>query len=502
MDHAMPPLVLALDFGTSSVRSLIFNHRGDPIPGTESQREVELITTADGGVEIDPDELIELAFACLDETMTECSEPVAAVGISCFWHSLLGIDRDGQPTTPILMYSDTRSAADVDDLKTMLNDDEVHDRTGCRLHSSYWPSKLRWLKRTRPDAFAQTDRWIAFSDYLLLQMHGFQATAVPMAAATGMMDVRKAVWDPAMIRAAGVSPETLPPIRPFAAIDSSLAEQFAERWPGLINARWFPGVGDGACANIGAGAVSAERIALTVGTTGALRVLIQPDDMARLEIPADVFAYRIDEHSVLLGAAISNGGKLMAWLSELTGAELDGPEMETAADRTPDGHGLTLLPFLAGERSPLWNDRVTGVIAGLTLHTDRADLLRAGLESVAYRLARLHQSVGEAAAKPHEIIANGAAILRSPAWQQIMADSFNHDIRTLPETAEASARGAAVLALRGLGAIADLSDVNDPAASAPTVAPNPAHAAIYARAIARQTTLETLLYPSGAMWSD
>ena len=498
----MPPFVLALDMGTSSVRSLLFDRRGEPVAGTETQRAVDLLTTAGGGVEIDPRELRDLAFACLDETVAKAGGPIAAIGISCFWHSLLGLDAAGEPTTHVLMYSDTRSADQVDELKTELDDDEVHDRTGCRLHSSYWPAKFRWLQASNPETFARTVRWVAFSDYLLRQTHGFRATSLPMAAATGMMDVRKAEWDPEMIRAAGISPDSLPPIVPFTALDLPLASIFAQRWPRLAVAKWFPGVGDGVCANIGAGAVSADRIALTVGTTGALRVLAHITDMANLTIPADVFAYRIEPDSVLLGAAISNGGKLMAWLGELTGASLEGPEMVEAGERAPDGHGLTILPFLAGERSPLWSDRVTGVITGLTLHTDKADLLRAGLESVAFRLARLYGSARQVAADHHEIIANGGAILRSPFWLQITADAFGHPIRTLPETAEAAARGAAILALRGIGAIKNLGDVADPAAEAPTIRPIPGHTAIYRTAIARQTKLETLLYPNGAVWSE
>jgi gluconokinase len=176
--------------------------------------------------------------------------------------------------------------------------------------------------------------------------------------------------------------------------------------------------------------------------------------------------------------------------------------MEEAAALPPDSHGLTILPFLTGERSPLWSDNVTGVVAGLTLHTDKADLLRAGLESVAYRFARLYESVGRSAASRHEIIANGAAILRSPVWQQITTDALGHPIRTLPEDAEASARGAALVALRGIGAIANLADAVDPVLGTPTVEPIPAHTTIYRGAIARQAKLENLLYPNGAVWSD
>jgi gluconokinase len=187
-------------------------------------------------------------------------------------------------------------------------------------------------------------------------------------------------------------------------------------------------------------------------------------------------------------------------LNDLLESEFDGDEMARAAEMEPDSHGLTILPFLAGERSPIWNDRATAVIAGLDLSTGRAELLRAGMESVGLRFARLYQALKPIAAKRHEIVAGGAAILNSPAWLQITADCLRHPLAAPPPTEESSARGAAIMALLATGEISDLREASDPADGATVIHPSDEAANVYARALQRQSALESLLFPNGSSW--
>ena len=393
--RAVAPLALAIDVGSSSARALLFDRHGDALAETEEQIGYDLRTTPDGGAEVDAAMLFDLVGRCVDGALRRAgpsAKEIAAVGVSCFWHSLLGLDGDGSPVTPVLMWADTRSAADTDTLRETLDESAVHDRTGCVLHSSYWPAKLHWLRRTEPERFAAVRRWCAFSDWLARRFFGADQTSVSMASGTGMLDVRRVVWDGPMVEALALDPSTLPPIAGGEPL-RGLGDEWATRWPALKDVPWLPGIGDGACANVGAGAVGSDRIALTVGTTGAMRIVVPCPVGGALSLPRDLWAYRLDHERAVIGAAISNGGLLMSWLSDLVGVDFDDQEMADAALLAPDAHGLTLLPFLAGERSPIWNDRAHGVVAGLTLHTTKADLLRAGMESVAYRFARLYRAM-------------------------------------------------------------------------------------------------------------
>ncbi|MGH2559686.1 MAG: gluconokinase [Thermomicrobiales bacterium] len=502
---AQTPLVLAIDLGTSSFRALLYDAAARAVLHSEVQIGYDLRTTPDGGAEADADALLALLVRCVDGVLLGNQDRVgqiAAVGVSCFWHSLLGLDAEGRPVTPVYYWGDRRSGEQVAALRAELDQVAIHERTGCVLHSSYWPAKLRWLRETDPERSGRVARWCSFADYATRMFHGVDLTSVAMASGTGLLDVRRIDWDEETARLVGVEPATLPRIVSRATGCAGLRKPFAGRWPALAEIPWYPGIGDGACANVGCGAVTPSRIALTIGTSAAMRVVVPHAAGEPLTIPPDLWAYRLDDRYVVLGGALSNGGNVIEWLWRLTGVEPTGQAMSAAAELPADGHGLTLLPFLSGERSPIWSDTATGVIAGLTLHTQPEHLLRAGMESVAYRLALLYESLKPLVAAEHEIAANGGAILTSESWMRIVADAFERPIRPLPADEEASARGVAILTLESAGVIPGLDAVPDPAAGCAPITPEPRHAAAYRAGRRRQTYLESLLLPAGLAWTD
>jgi gluconokinase len=502
---AEAPLILALDLGTSSFRALLFDRLGRAIDGSEEQRRYDLATTPDGGAEADARMLFGLLLATVDRALNragERSSDIAAVGLSCFWHSLVGLDEAGEPVAPVLFWADRRSASQVADLRNELDQREVHQRTGCVIHSSYWPAKLRWLKETRPAAFSLAVRWCSFADYAVRQIHGQDLTTIPMASGTGMLDVHTAQWDEPMIAAVGVDPATMPPIVPVNTPLTSMRPAFAGRWPDLAKVPWYPGIGDGACANVGSGAVTNDRIALTVGTSAAIRVIADCPLGEPIDVPNDVWAYRLDDQHVVFGGALSNGGNVVSWLRGVAGEDPTEETMSEAGQIEPDSHGLTVLPFLAGERSPIWNDRATGVIAGLTLSTGRVELLRACMEAVALRLAMIYRAIAPLVSADHQVVLNGGAVLHSPVWMQILADALGHPVTPLPSEEESSARGVALIAMQSAGIISNLTAVPDPVDGCLSVEPVQAHAALYAAARARQSALEALMLPNGGVWTD
>jgi gluconokinase len=499
---AETPLALALDLGTSSIRAVVYDRLGRSVEGATHQVAYGVTTSSDGGVEADPSLLVELAGACIDGVLRGLSEdtPIAAVGISCFWHSLMGVDANGAPTTAMLYWADNRSVGEAESLRHELDERAVRQRTGTVFHSSYWPAKLLWLRRTLPDAVAATRHWISVGDYLALRWLDELSTSICMASATGLFDIQKGLWDEDLAAIVGVPPEALPPLvdRNTAC---SLNAETRRRWPALANATWFPALGDGACANVGCGAVTNDRIAMTLGTTGALRLLAEHPIGTETPVYDDLFAYRLDSRTVVYGAAISNGGILLDWLRNLLG---DASEelLDRAALLEPDRHGLTILPFVAGERAPVWNDHARAVIAGLNLSTEPADLIRAGMESVALRMALIYRLITPIAAPRHHVIANGAALLRSPTWMHIVADALGWPVSALPSDLEASARGAALSALQGIEAVSSLASAFDPLDAATFVLPDPTTTEIYREAGNRQRTLEDLLFPDRTSWSD
>lgn len=462
LEQAVAPLVMAIDVGSSSVRTLLYDARGSQISASEHQLPHTLATTHDGGSTADPDHLVSLTCNCIDMTLAHAGArgaEIRAVGLTTFWHSLLGLDANRQPTTPVLMWADKRSGQDAQALAETLDARRIHTETGCRLHSSYWPAKLRWIQRTAPEAYARTRTWVSFADFLSWTINREMMTSISMASGTGMLDSSGARWHPDMLDLLGLQSTDLPLLTDRDLALPAPVEPYRARWPQLADAAWFPAIGDGATANVGAGCVGGDRIALTLGTSGAMRAIIRDDvDHTPMERPLSpkLWQYRLDRQHRVAGGALSNGGNAIAWLSRLTGVVDINALAMIATGIAPDSHGLTLLPFLAGERSPSWNDDLTGLIAGLRLDTSAADIFRAMLESTAYRFDSIYEDLKDLVEPDHVICANGGAILGSPLWMQVIADVLDHPIEALAEDAEASARGAAICALQSIRAIDSL----------------------------------------------
>lgn len=485
------PLVLALDMGTSSMRAMLFDARGVTLPGVLAQTAVDLTLTPDGGVEGDAEALFAIAVGVIDEALQEAGSragEIAAIGVSCFWHSLLAVGPDGRALTPVYSWADDRSAAAVDELRAELDEATLHERTGCVVHTSYWPAKLRWLRGVRPDLFQGATRWIGYGEYLLGQLTGSTACSVAMASGTGLLDQHHADWDTALLDYLGIARGSLPDLIDRDEALPPLRDEWARRWPALAKAQLFPAVGDGACNNVGSGCVTPGRIALSVGTSGVMRVIVHAPEVP---IPPKVWCYRLDRERYILGGALSNGGVVADWLRGAL--QLPPDAAARVATLPPDSHGLTILPFWAGQRTPDWNPRATAAILGLTLDTEPLAILRAGLEAVGLRFALVHDLLRPLVADPYEIVISGGALGHWPVWPQIIADALGHPLVASAEP-EASARGAAIIALLGIGAIGTLEDA--PIALGRSYEPEVRAHAIYGAARARLECLHELLRPA------
>ena len=240
---------------------------------------------------------------------------------------------------------------------------------------------------------------------------------------------------------------------------------------------------------------------MTLGTTGAVRVADRNPVGTPCSLHPGLWAYRLDGQTVLHGAAITNGGLWFDWTREhFSTAETD--VLEQALLEPPAQHGLTVLPFVSGERAPIWNDHARAAIVGLSTSTSNVDIARAALEAVALRLGMIYEDVADAAANPHAVVANGAALLKSDPITQIVTDVIDHEILALPAELEASARGAAILALDTLLEKDEPLPFLDPAANARVFAPDSHNSASYQTERDRQERLRHLLYPGNRSWEQ
>jgi gluconokinase len=272
---------------------------------------------------------------------------------------------------------------------------------------------------------------------------------------------------------------------------SGLAPAYAERWPALRDVPWFPAIGDGAAANIGSGCASEDKFALTIGTSSAIRVVVAPE---RTAPPPGLWLYLVDARRAILGGALSEGGNVFAWLAKTLQVSSLKEAQREVEQLPPDGHGLTILPFISGERSLGWHAEARAVIAGITTHTSPVEIVRAAEEALAYQLEAVYVLIKEALGfheRRPRLIGSGGALLASPSLQQILADTLATSLHPTYEQ-EASARGAALLALEAMGVIEDVSKVELEFAVA--VRPDVQRGRIYQLAARRQRQLyKTLL---------
>lgn len=485
------PLVLALDVSTSSVRAALYDGHARQVPGAEAQFTRALQTTADGGAELDPVEAVAQVTGAIDLLLSKevaRGVRIELVAISCFWHSLVGVGRDGNALTPIFGWADTRAAQAAEELRQRFDERETHAHTGCRFHPSYWPAKLRWLQQEHPAVWRATHRWMSLGEFLLHSLFDATSASVAMASGTGLLNLRSCAWDAELLAWLGISTEQLPTIAEEGQTFTRLKEEYAQRWPQLRAARWFPAMPDGAANNVGAGCTTKARVALMVGTSGAMRILYEGAPPATL--PPELWCYRVDRKRILIGGALSDGGGLYAWMRETLALDADLESTESAlAAMEPDAHGLTLLPFWAGERSTGWHAAARGGILGLTMHTEAIHILRAAMEAIAYRFALIAHALDHFAPNA-AIIASGGALHASPVWTQIIADALNRPL-TLSGVDEGSSRGVVLLALEASGLIESIAHL--PAPALQIYEPDAGRHARYREAMERQQKYYQLL---------
>ncbi len=482
--------VLAIDIGTSSIRATLYGQNLQPVrQGT--QLHYRWRNGSDGSVEAEAAAIERTVALAIDGALDGVKSPVDAVAMGAIWHSLVGVDGHGRPVTSVLPWSDTRSAAQVQPLRERFDEPAIHARTGCRLHQTYWPARLRWFAEHEPRTFRRVRRWMSLPAYLQRQWLGLDAESLSQASGTGMClhDGSTWGWDPELCAACGVTPEQLGAIVDLDDASAKPTAAIRRRWPQLRDARWIPAAADGALDNVGAGCTTGGRAALMIGTSGALRKVWTTATAPA--VPFGLWRYWLDRRRVVVGGALSNGGNLVAWMRQTLGL-VDDKRLELRVARLqPDAHNLTVLPFLAGERSPDYLPNARGVIAGLRLATTRDEIFRAGLESVGYEFFDVLEEMVTVTAVTR-IVATGGALAASRVWPQLLADVLGRQI-AVPRATELSSRGAAIIGFEQLGVPMNPGPGTKGSGTAPSIRrifhPDARSHAVYREAAARQQKL-------------
>ncbi|WP_019988222.1 gluconokinase [Rudanella lutea] len=481
-------LTIGADIGTTNVKAIAYEPHSDQIIAHAS-RPLHTLQPQPGYSEQDPEAIWQAFGDVMRELMQAVQQAGATVGVVAFsaaMHSLIAIDAQGNPITNALLWSDNRAEAEARTLRThqAALGQAIYEQTGTPIHPMIPLCKLAYWRHHQPDLIRDAARFISIKEFLWVRLTGEYDIDFSMATATGLFDQEHRQWSPLALSVAGIADTQLSVPVPTMHIRPLLGS--AATHTGLEpGTPLLIGASDGCLANLGAGAVAPGMTTLTIGTSGAIRQTVrQPlrDPQGRL------FCYHLTEGYYVVGGPTNNGANVLQWLAEQFTRQTPEAVLAQAAQINAGADGLLFLPYLQGERAPLWDAAVRGAFHHVDwLHT-QAHFVRATLEGVLFNLWSINQLLGDHTDPTHVIHANGG-FAQSAFWVQMLADIAGVPVR-LNASNESGAVGAILLALTATGHYPTLDVASGSVSFGKTYEPNPEHHRVYRETFERFRALQ------------
>ncbi|MFE4813680.1 gluconokinase [Peribacillus simplex] len=463
----MTSYMLGVDIGTTSTKAVLFTKKGDVIQ--QENIGYPLYTPDMTTAEQDPEEIFQAVLKAFTNIMKQHSDKqISFISFSSAMHSVIAMDENDQPLTRCITWADNRSEAWAHKIKDELDGHEVYKRTGTPIHPMSPLSKITWIVNDHPEIATNVKKYIGIKEYIFKKFFDQYVVDYSLASSMGMMNLKNLDWDEEALRIAGITrgqlSELVPTTKVFNNCDPDLAKQIGidPKTPFVI------GASDGVLSNLGVNAIRKGEIAVTIGTSGAIRTII---DEPKTDEKGRIFCYALTEKHWVIGGPVNNGGMVLRWIRD----EFASSEVETAkrlgidayevltkiAERVrPGADGLLFHPYLAGERAPLWNPDVRGSFFGLTLSHKKEHMIRAALEGVIYNLYTVFLALTECMDGPVTRIQATGGFARSAVWRQMMSDIFESEV-VVPESYESSCLGACILGLYATGEIDSFEVVSE-----------------------------------------
>lgn len=406
--------ILAIDVGTSALKAVLYDENGRFL--TSSAQRYSYQTPQLGWAEADPTDWWNALTTAISDLRTNNwnLQTVQAIGLTGQMHTPVLLDAAGKVLPPTVLWLDRRATAETAELTQQLN------LPPYRLNSTYTLPKLLWLARHRPEIIAQTRTLLWPKDYLRYRLTGQFCTDVTEAGAAALLDWETGEWAVDHLTRIGLDPAILPPIRPSHANAGPLLPDIVQTLGLPPSAQVIVGAGD-IIALIGGAPPQNGRLTCSLGSSCMVASPLSPDQ-ALEDLQNRIYTTTLPPYRLLNGVLSTSGAALTwAWHNLYGEDTLLEVVLEEVNALLPGSDRLFFLPFLAGERSPYWNDSIRGGFYGLTLAHSRAQMMRAVLEGVAYSLRHLVEISEELGIPIHEIaLSGGGAML--PVWPQIIAD--------------------------------------------------------------------------------
>ncbi|MBS1007613.1 gluconokinase [Leuconostoc suionicum] len=473
--------MVGVDIGTTSTKAVLFDDKNVVV--ASANKSYALYRDLPDMAEEDLNELFEALISALAEVVRDAGlskgNKIAAVSFSSAMHSLIAFDEAWKPLTRAITWADTRAVEYTEELKANGLGEQIYKNTGTPIHPMAPLSKLLWLKSEHADIYHKAAHYLGIKEYLFHRLFGSNKMDISIASGTGLFNIFNLDWDEQALEVTGVKKEQLPlPVEPYE-YENNMLEKYAALIGIPANTPFVYGAGDGPLSNLGVNAVKPGVAAITIGTSGAIRVV---SDQPVIDPKGRTFTYALDKDNWVVGGPVNNGGDVFRWArdnmfdAEKSTAALLGKDsydlLTEIAERIPAGsEGLIFHPYLGGERAPIWDANARGSFFGLNHGHTRAHMLRAVLEGITFNVFMVSLALEEVVGGLKSIQATGG-FARSPLWRQMFADIFEQPV-TVPEAFESGALAAVIVAQKALGKIDSLYEIEKYVGASNTYMPEP-----------------------------
>jgi gluconokinase len=439
---------IGIDVGTTSTKAVAFSITGAVL--AQKSISYPILHPYENHSEQDPGKILDAVTHCLNNiaaTLVEHS-PVL-VGFSSALHGLILIDKNNNPLTNCIIWADNRASKLADILKTSEIGKSFYASTGVPIHAMSPLCKICWFKENEPTVFHNTAKFIGIKEFIFHRFFGKYLIDTGMASATGLLNTNLLQWEESVLTYAGIKKTQLSEIVPTTHIEylpATLTENLTTRLHAFKRSAFIIGSSDGGLANLGSGATVEGSMAVTIGTSSAVRVVT---NQPTVDKTMRTFCYHLSGQQYIMGGGSNSGAIVLQWLKEsiLENTASYEEYFKMAETITAGSNDLLLLPFILGERAPVWNSNARGMYWGLDIKHTNVHMVRAAMEAVIYNV----YSIGKILLEKNKIdiiYANGG-FTDSAFWVQILADMFNIHVVVSP-IEESSALGAVMIGMQAL----------------------------------------------------
>ena len=462
---------IGIDLGTTSTKVVLFDEKSKVI--SIANHGYELYRDIPDMAEQNPDEILDAMirgiFDVVNDAKISSSDSILAISFSSAMHSLIALDENWNPLTRVITWADTRAVKFTEELKANGLGYEIYQKTGTPIHPMTPLSKLLWLKNEKPEIFFKAKHYLGIKEYIFHRLFDTNKMDYSIASGTGLFNIFELDWDQQALEVTGISKEMLPsPVEPYE-YETNLKQEFADQMNIPASTPFVYGAADGPMSNLGVNAIQPGVAAITIGTSGAIRVV---SNKPVIDPKGRTFTYALDKDHWVVGGPVNSGGDVFRWAKNNLFDSENYDSLTEMASKIPAGaDGLLFHPYLGGERAPIWDANARGSFFGLTHSHTRAHMTRAVLEGIVFNIYMVSQALEEIAGELKSIQATGG-FARSALWRQMMADIFEQDV-TVPVDFESGALAATVMAKKALGKMDRIENISELVGESNTYKANP-----------------------------